>query len=314
MVDELETLNNVALGGAIEDIRAFCAVVEFGSISAAARELDETKGGVSRRISRLEGRLGAALLARTPRAVSATEEGLLFHAKAREALQLLGDATESARASRSVPEGNLRVTAPVDMGIDLLPSLVVAFQERHPQIRIELLMTDTPLDLAANRIDLALRASADDLPDMNYRASGIADFCMRLYAAPGYLERHGTPADPGDLQHHALAIRRGLEGPTPLVLTDRRGKRSEVNVQPRLRTTDYASLARLLAAGGGVGVLPDLIAQPLVDEHKLMPVLPDHSVAQARLYAITLSGLQAPARVRVFREFLREALTNGCLL
>lgn len=310
MVDDSETSSHLALGGALEDIRAFCAVVEFGSISAAARELNETKGGVSRRISRLEGRLGAALLARTPRAVSATEEGLLFHAKAREALGLLEDATEGARASRSAPQGNLRVTAPVDMGIDLLPPLIVAFQQRHPQIRIELLITDTPLDLAANRIDLALRASADALPDMNYRASRIADFRMCLYAAPSYLAAHGAPAAPSELTQHALAICRGLEGPAPLVFTDPRGRRSEVSARPGIRTTDYASLARLLAAGGGIGVLPDRIVQPLVDEHKLVPVLPDQTLATARLYAITLAGLEAPARVRVFREFLREALSG----
>lgn len=310
MVDDSETSGSFTLGGALEDIRAFCAVVEFGSISAAARELRETKGGVSRRISRLESRLGAALLARTPRAVSATEEGLLFHTKAREALGLLEDATEGARASRSEPQGNLRVTAPVDMGIDLLPSLVVRFRALHPQIRIELLITDTALDLAANRIDLALRASADDLPDMNYRASSIADFRMRLYASPSYLEAHGVPTVPNDLTQHSLASCREMEGPAPLVLTDPRGKRSEISARPDLRASDYSSLARLLAAGGGIGVLPDLIVCSLVDEHKLVPVLADHTLGEARLYAITLAGLEAPARVRVFREFLREALND----
>ncbi|WP_192036177.1 LysR family transcriptional regulator [Halomonas sp. YLGW01] len=310
MVDESETSGTPQLGGALEDIRAFCTVVELGSISAAARELGETKGGVSRRISRLEGRLGAALLARTPRAVSATEEGMLFQAKARDALALLADATEGARLSRSVPQGLLRVTAPVDMGIDLLPPLVVAFQRRHPQIRIELLPTDTKLDLAANRIDLALRASADDLPDMNYRASRLADFQMCLYAAPDYLASHGHPGAPEALPEHALAICRALEGAAPLVLTDRRGRRSEIHAQPGLRTTDYSSLARLLAAGGGIGVLPDRIARPLLEAGRLARVLPEHHLAEGRLYAITLAGLEAPARVRVFRDFLREAL-NG---
>ncbi|WP_458524418.1 LysR family transcriptional regulator [Onishia taeanensis] len=310
MVDGLETSGHQALGGALEDIRAFCTVVELGSISAAARELGETKGGISRRISRLEGRLGAALLARTPRAVSATEEGLLFHAKARAALGLLEDATEGARASRSVPQGLLRITAPVDMGIDLLPPLIVAFRARHPQIRIELLATDTQLDLAANRIDLALRASADALPDMNYRASRIAAFQMCLYASPDYLASHGHPAAPEELPEHALAICRGLEGGAPLVLTDRRGRRSEIHANPGLRTTDFSSLARLLAAGGGIGVVPDRIARPLLDTGRLVRVLPEHRLAEGRLYAITLAGLEAPARVRVFRDFLRETLSG----
>src|SRR5690625_2882886 len=133
MVDETETL-----GGALEDIRAFCAVVELGSISGAAQHRGETKGAVSRRISRLEQRLGTLLLSRTPRAVTATEEGLAFHAKARDALDLLDDAAESARQSQAIPRGRLRVTAPHDLGLELLPPLMTRFRAEHPQIAIDL--------------------------------------------------------------------------------------------------------------------------------------------------------------------------------
>jgi DNA-binding transcriptional LysR family regulator len=137
MVDDTETI-----GGSLEDLRAFCAVAEFGTVSSAARQLGETKGSVSRRLSRLEQRLGVALLARTPRAVSLTEEGAAFYAKSHEALALLDDAAEGARQSRTMPSGHLRVTAPVDFGMDVLPELVVRFRARHPQITVELLLTD----------------------------------------------------------------------------------------------------------------------------------------------------------------------------
>lgn len=131
MVDGLETI-----GGALEDVHAFCAVAEFGTVTAAARQLGETKGSISRRLSRLERRLGVTLLARTPRAVSPTEEGVAFYAKAREALVWLDDAAEGARQSQAVPRGHLRVTAPVDLGIDVLPELVVRFRTQHPQITV----------------------------------------------------------------------------------------------------------------------------------------------------------------------------------
>jgi DNA-binding transcriptional LysR family regulator len=161
MVDESETF-----GGALDDVRAYCAVVEFGTVSAAARLLGETKGSISRRVSRLEKRLGVALLARTPRAVSPTEEGAAFFERARESLRLLDDAMEAAQAARAEPQGHLRVTAPVDFGMDVLPPLLVRFRALHPGITVELLLDDARLDLAANRIDLALRATPGELPDM----------------------------------------------------------------------------------------------------------------------------------------------------
>ena len=134
MVDKTETI-----GGAIEDVRAFCTVVELGTVSAAARQLQETKGSISRRLSRLEKRLAARLLARTPRAVSPTEEGTAFYTKAREALKWMDDAAEGARQSQDVLRGHLRVTAPIDLGMDVLPDLVVRFRRVHPQINVELL-------------------------------------------------------------------------------------------------------------------------------------------------------------------------------
>lgn len=295
------------LGGSLEDLQAFCSVVELGSISAAARDLSETKGSISRRISRLEGRLGVALLARTPRAVSPTEEGMRFHGRAREALTLLADATEGARSARAAPQGLLRVTAPVDLGVDLLPPLVVEFHRQHPQIRVELVMTDTPLDLTAHRIDMALRAGGHDLPDMNYRASPIADLTISLHASPRYIEEHGLPEHPEDLQQHALVTSLSHQGTAPLIL-QRRGRRYEIENRAQLRTSDYASLARLLIAGGGIGPLPNLIARGAVERGELIEILPDMLVHDGKLHAITLRGLDAPVRVRLFREFLRESL------
>lgn len=304
MVDKAETL-----GGALEDVRAFCAVVELGTVTAAARRLGETKGSLSRRLTRLERRLGTTLLARTPRAVSPTEEGLAFYAKAREALTWLDDAVESARLSQQKPQGHLRLTAPVDLGIDVLPPLVTRFRQRHPQITVDLLLTDAPLDLAANRIDLALRASVGELPDMSYRASLVARFYLRLYAAPAYLTARGTPAVPTALIGHDLVAPRELIGGNARPwLTDRRGRTLQAVVRPVICTSDYASALRLIAAGGGIDPLPELVAAAAVAAGTIVPVLSQWHVSQGTLYAISLGGRAAPARVRVFRDFVRREL------
>ncbi len=305
MVDESETI-----GGALEDVRAFCAVAEFGTVSAAARQLDETKGSISRRVSRLERRLGVRLLARTPRAVTPTEEGMAFFAKAREALTWLDDAVEGARQSQEVPRGHLRVTAPVDLGMDVLPDLVVRFRAQHPQITVELLLTDAPLDLAANRVDLALRASVGDLPNMAYRASVLTRLRISLYAAPAYLAAHGSPDTPAALAAHDLVVSREFAGAAQLRLTGHRGHTHEVLARPVIRTSDYASVLRLTAAGGGIGPVPDLVAAASVAAGTVVPVLPEWSVSAGALYAISLSGRDAPARVRAFRDFMRTALAS----
>lgn len=250
-----------------------------------------------------------ALLARAPRAVSPTEEGTAFYIKAREALAWLDDAAEGARQSQDVPQGHLRVTAPVDIGIELMPPIVAKFRALHPQITVELLLTDTPLDLAANRIDLALRAQDGNLPDMVYRASSVAQLRVGLYAAPNYLEANRWSGDtPAALAEHHFVISREFTGAAQLVLTDRRGRTHEVVIRPSIRTSDYASVLRLAIAGAGIGPIPDLVAAAHVASRALVPVLADWSLSEGQLYAISLNGQKAPARVRVFREFVRREL------
>ncbi|MGQ9427215.1 LysR substrate-binding domain-containing protein [Gilvimarinus sp. F26214L] len=305
LVDRIETL-----GGALEDVRAFCSVVECGTLSAAAKQAGETKGGVSRRLSRLERRLGVVLLARTPRAVSVTEEGLAFYDKAREALTWLDDAAEGARQSQSVPQGRLRITAPVDLGMELLPECLVRFRKRHPQISIELMVTDTPQDLAAHRIDLALRVPAGELPDMDYRASSLVAYRIGLYASPRYLAGKDEPHTPAALPTHDLIGVDNINGAAPLYFYDRRGRIEQAFPQPVIRTTDFASALRLTLAGGGIAPLPELIAARAAASGLLVRVLSAWHLAEVTLYAISLSGRDAPARVRVFKDFLRKELTR----
>ncbi len=299
------------LGGSLDDIKAFCAVIEFGSVSRAAIALGETKGSVSRRVSRLESRLGTALLARTPRAVSATQEGTAFYGKARDALSLLADATQGARQARTVPHGNLRVTAPMDLGLDVLPPLLVRFRALYPQITVELLLTDAPLDLAANRVDLALRAASGNLPNMGYRASTLTRFRLGLFGSPAYLAARGAPEAPQDLEIQDLVTFRDREGAASLTLQNDRGRRVEVTARPVARTTDYASVHRLVQAGAGIGVLPDLVAERSLAAGLIVPVLEQWHLGHGTLYAISLSGDQAPARVGVFRDFIRAELNAG---
>ena len=301
-VDEMETLS-----GAIDDVRTFCRVVELGTLSAAARVMGETKGSISRRLRRLEASLGLQLLARHPRSVSITAEGQLFYGKAREGLLLLDEGAELARATRSEPRGTLRITAPLDLGQEWLPPLLVAFAERHPQIRIELLIGDQRLDLASHQIDIALRATDGGLPDMGYSARSLTRLTMGWYAAPDYLIRAGIPTRPEDLPQHALVLMAGPHGCT--VTLQQNAQQERLTLWPRLQTQDYASVLRLTLAGGGIGYFPELVAASSLQRGLLQPVLTDWTTNAGELFLITQSGLRVPARVQAFKQFLLERLT-----
>ncbi len=193
--------------------------------------------------------------------------------------------------------------------MELMPRIVAKFRKLHPQITVELLLTDASLDLTANRIDLALRAQDGNLPDMVYRASSVAKLRVGLYAAPSYLAASGLPFDtPAALAEHHFILSREFTGAAQLVLTDRRGRPHEVTVRPSIRTSDYASVLRLAMAGAGIGPIPDLVAAAHLASGALVPVLADWRLSDGQLYAISLSGRNAPARVRVFRELVRTEL------
>ncbi|KAB1073496.1 LysR family transcriptional regulator [Methylobacterium planeticum] len=292
-------------GGNLDDVRAFCAVVDLGTVTAAAASLRETKGSVSRRLSRLEASLGATLVARHPRAVSPTAEGLAFYAKAQESLALLDEAAETARDARTVPAGHLRVTTSVDFGIEVMPEIVASFRAAYPQITVDLLNTDARLDLAANRIDLALRLGGEE--ETGYRAALILNLWIGLYAAPAYLLRHAAPATLTDLAGHDLILSRERTG-AALTLNDGRGRTEPLALHPAIRASDFAAVLRLTLAGAGIGYLPSVVAARAVETQALVRVLAPWATAGGALRALSLAGRELPARVRVFREHVRTEM------
>ncbi|WP_244473892.1 MULTISPECIES: LysR family transcriptional regulator [unclassified Methylobacterium] len=295
-------------GGNLDDLRAFCAVIDLGTVTAAAASLRETKGSVSRRLSRLEAALGATLMARHPRAVSPTAEGLAFYAKAQECLALLDEAAETARGASTVPAGHLRITTSVDFGIEVMPEIVASFRMAYPQITVEMLNTDTRLDLAANRIDLALRLG--DVEETGYRATQILDVWLGLYAAPAYLASKPPLANPAALADHDVILARERAGVMGILLDDGGGRMEQVGLRPAIRVSDFATALRLTLAGAGIGHLPSFIASRSVAAGRLVRVLEPWATTGGALRAVSLAGRELPARVRLFREHVRTEIAK----
>ena len=295
-------------GGSLDDLRAFCAVVDFGTVTAAAASLRETKGSVSRRLSRLEAALGATLMARHPRAVSPTAEGLAFYAKVQESLGLLDEAAETARDARTVPAGHLRVTTSVDFGIEVMPEIVASFRTAHPQITVEMLNTDARLDLAANRIDIALRLG--DAEETGYRAALILNIRIALYASPAYLARHPPPSSLSELSNYDIILARERPGVPGILLGDGLGRTEQVALHPAVRVSDYATALRLTLAGAGIGHLPGAVAARAIETGALVRVLAPWATEGGAMRALSLAGRDLPARVRIFRDHVSTEMAR----
>lgn len=288
----------------LADLRAFSLVADLGSITAAAKVLGETKGSVSRRLTRLEELLGVTLLRRTPRLVESTDVGADFRVRLGRALDLLDDAVAQAREAQGRPSGHLRVTAPIDLGQSLLAPLVGEFVARHPGVTVEMVLSDAVLDFDAHRIDVALRAGLS-LRDSALIAHRLDTFEGRLFAAPAYLERHGLPSTPADLAAHPVVLTR--VGGADASLTLRRAADEEataVDVRAAVVASDFSFAKEVALAGGGIALLPSILARRDVEAGRLAPVLGEFTAFRGALYLLHHGSRYLPPKVRAFRDFV----------
>lgn len=298
-------------GPDLEEVAAFLRVAEAGSFTAASRRLGLPKSTVSRRVARLEEKLGVQLLHRTTRSLALTEAGNVFHERAARALAGLEEATLAVRETQETPRGHLRVTAPYDMAEALGP-LVVSFIGHYPGVTVELLLTDTRLDLVADNIDLALRG-ATTMPDSSLVGRRVATMPFQLLASPAYLKAHGRPKAPAELGDHALLVMKSASGRTKLRLYGAGGE-VEVAVRTAIAANDFTLLRSAALAGAGVAVLPDSHVAAQVRAGRLVRVLPDYTAGEGGLFVVHPASRLLPAKARAFREFVLEhveVLTAG---
>ncbi|XXX77473.1 LysR family transcriptional regulator [Sorangium sp. So ce134] len=290
------------------DLRAFCLVVDLGSITAAARTLGETKGSVSRRITRLEHALGVELLRRSPRRVQATEDGLAYRMRVGRALELLEDANAAVQQARARPSGHLRVTAPFDLGLSILAPLSAGFAQRYPEISMEMLLTEALLDFDAHQIDVALRATSS-LPDSSLIAHRLQHIEIGLFAAPAYLRKHGPVRRPEDLAGHRLLLAQTARGHATIALQPRDGgDRAELRVRAAIAASDYSFCREVALAGAGIALVPAVNVRGDLDAKRLVPVLKDYAIdGAAPLYLVHPGTRFLPSKIRAFRDYLLDA-------
>jgi len=284
-------------------MRVFVRVVETGSCSEAARPLGITPSWASRQIALLEDGLGAQLLNRTTRRLAATEAGLLYYQRAQSVIADFDDANLAVSQLEAAPRGTLRLNVPSNFGRLHIAPLLGDFVRLYPEIRIDLSMTETLVDLVEEGADLAVRIGR--LPDSSLIARKLATQRRILCASPAYLERHDTPRAPAELEHHNCLTLKSLGGKTSWRLKGPDGT-TDVKVSGNLEADTGGAL--LAASLGGLGIVrpPSWLAGPEVQKGRLVRLLPDHKVrpADVPINAVYPHNRHLSPKVRAFVDFL----------
>lgn len=281
----------------------FAEIVDGGSISAAARRVGSTPSAVSQQLRLLEEALGLVLLHRSTRRLTLTEAGERYYPACAAMVAQARSADQALERLRDEPEGELRLAAPIGFG-ELLSTALEPLR-RHPRLRLHLLLDDTPIDLIAERVDLALRVGR--FTDSALVARRLGELQRQLCAAPRYLAERGWPRDPGELAGHDwLGLPPRGSAVDTLSFQDAQGKREEVRVEPRLLASQVTALQAMAVAGWGLYVgMTDDVRQAMA-EGRLAPVLPDWRLAPAAVFAVTPRRGEQPAKVRHALQALQQ--------
>jgi DNA-binding transcriptional LysR family regulator len=299
--------NSGTEGGRLDDLALFARVVEAGSFSGAARDLGLSKSAVSKRLARLEERLGVRLLHRTTRRLSLSEAGRTLYDHARQAVAAAQAGEEAVARLQERPRGVLTVNAPVSFGSLHLAPVISRFLNRYPEVSVDMTVDDRVLDLVESGFDVAVRIA--ELPESSLIARRLAPARHVVCAAPAYLERFGEPRDPADLAHHnCLTYAYSRQGPEwPF---DGPGGPETVRVGGNLQVNHGDGLRAAAVAGLGVALLPTFIVGDDLRAGRLQPLLPAYRTRELSIYAVYPERRHLPAKVRAFVDFLVETFAG----
>lgn len=286
----------------------FVKVVQAGSFSAAARQLGLPTSTVSTRVSRLERRLGVTLLQRTTRRLSLTELGQLYYRHSATGLGHVLEAEAAVTASVGEPKGQLRVTAPADFGDTILVCLLERLRKSYPQINVDLLLTDSYLDLVAEGVDVALRAG--ELRDSTLIAKRVGIACWALFASPEYLNAAPPLASPRGLRRHRC-LQFTSFGKEQWTLSNRKDSVT-VPMEGSLIVNDLGVIRLMTLHGQGIGILPTYICREDIELGRLVRVLPSWEARADPVHLVYPRQRFVPPKLRAFLDV--AAVEMGGLL
>ena len=288
-------------------MQLFVRVVEEGSFSAAARFLGITPSSVSRQVSQLEGELGARLFHRTTRKQSLTEAGEIYFQHARRIVADLEAARLAVSRLTDTPSGSLHITVEADFALAYVAPILPDFLDRYPEVQVRLSMSAGMMDLVDSGIDLAIRIG--HLDDSSLIARKIAMSRSLVCASPRYLERHGTPTHPGELEVHSCLSFRTKPGKNNWRFKLPQGA-LDVSISGRLNANSLIFLRNAALSGLGIIMIPTWMIRDELKHGQLVPLLQDFPLAPPNtpIHAVFAHNRHLAPKVRAFVDFLAERM------
>ena len=290
----------------ITGMQLFVRVVETGSFSKASGDLGITQPTATKHIAALEARLGARLLHRSTRGVTATEVGTLYYDKCKAIQRELEEADNLATLLQSRVGGTLRVSTSVAFGRRIVTPLALRFMAEHPDVAIDLGFDDRYVNLVEQGVDIALRMGRLADSSLGARYLGVNPWLAA--AAPAYLARRGTPRTPAELPAHDCLVYSSVQGDDRWTFTAASGEETSTPVKGPLRSNNLSAVLEACRAGLGLAVLPWYVARESLAQAAIVPVLADHVLPSQQLHAVFPSPKLLPGKVRSFIDFLQREL------
>ncbi len=292
-------------------MQAFARVVEAGSFTKAADTLHMSKTTVTQLVQQLEARLRVKLLNRTTRKVNVTADGAAYYERVVRLLADMDDAETSLSGASASPRGRLRVDVPSPLARMILVPALPAFHARHPDIQLDMGVSDRVVDVIGENVDCVVRGG--ELTDQSLMARRVGDLQLGVYAAPSYLALAGTPAHPRELEdthHRIVGFLWSRNGKTfPYAMWREEGD-ERIEVQGRYVLSVDDGNAYLAAGLAGLGVLwlPDYMARPHLASGELVPLFQDWRLDPMPLYLAFPPNRHVSAKLRVFIDWVAELM------
>lgn len=293
----------------VTGVQLFIRVVETGSFSKAAAEFGITQPTATKAVAAIEQRLGARLLHRSTRGVTATEVGALYHERCKRIAHEIDEADNLATLLQGQVGGTLRLSSSVAFGRRVMVPLVLRYMREHPEVMVDLSFDDRYVNLVEQGVDLAVRMGR--LADSSLGARYLGTNPWVMVAAPQYLAARGTPASTAELAQHACLVYSSVQGDDRWTLTTPQGQQQSVPVRGPLRSNNLSAVLAAAVGAMGLAVLPRYVAREALQSRRVVALMEDHALAAQEVHAVFPSPKLVPQKVSHLIGWLQQVLAGA---
>ncbi|MGB3383903.1 MAG: LysR substrate-binding domain-containing protein [Marinomonas sp.] len=289
----------------LKSMVVFSQVIEQGSLTAAAKAMGISRGVVSYHLKKLEDQLGVVLLNRTTRSISLTETGEAYYQRCRTIAHQAHEANLQIEKAKQEPIGKLKITCPVNLGLQIVVPALNEFRRLYPLIELDVSLGDEVVNIIKDGVDLAIRGAP--LADSGLQASKLASFETYLCGAPEYFRLRGKPTQPQELYGHDWVVYRQAANSVHL---SQGGRSFSISVVGAVSTNNAAARTLFLEGGNGIGRIPSYDAKPRLEHGSLERILADYRCSDIDVFAVFPPGTANSKKLRLVVDFLKQAFSR----